>query len=163
MKLKTIILTTALAATTLVIPASIHAQTATPAASVAPGAPPKFGPEGRGPGGEGRPGKWNPEERVARLKEALALTPDQEAKIRDILKTEAEKAKANREANKGTPVAPEERRAKMQAARTEVEAAIKAVLTPEQQTKFDAMKKERGPKGGPKGDAPAPAAAVPTP
>jgi protein CpxP len=148
MKLKSILLTTCLTATTLLIQPRLQSQTASPSPSSTPGAPPKFGPEdhprgGGKLGGEGHRGMRDPEERIAHLKEVLGLTSEQETKIRDIFKAEGDKMRADREANKGSKPDPEERRAKMKAEREKIEAAIKAVLTPEQVTKFEAMKKER--------------------
>lgn len=140
MKLKPILLATCLTAGTLFIQSPLTAQPAPPAAPN-PGAPPKCGPENRPPGGR------NPEERIAHLKEALGLTPEQETKIRDIFKTEGEKMRAQHEANKGNKPAPEELRAKRQEVRKRMEASIKAVLTPEQQTKLEAMRKERKDRG----------------
>ncbi|MEO7932078.1 MAG: hypothetical protein ABIT76_02860 [Chthoniobacterales bacterium] len=152
MKLKSILLTTCLTATTLLVQPNLQSQTASPSPSRTPGAPPKFGPEdhprgGGKPGGEGRRGMRNPEERIAHLKEVLGLTPEQETKIREILKTEGDQIRAERLANKGTKPDPEARRAKWKAEREKIETAIKAVLTPEQVTKFEAMKKERKERG----------------
>ena len=158
MKLKSIFLTTCLAAVALLTPHRLHAQ-ASPSAT--PGAPPKFGPEGNkrhegGPHGGGHPGMHNPEERLAHLKEALNLTPEQETKIREIFKTEGDKIRAERDANKGPKPEPDARREKMRAEREKMQAAIKAVLTPEQVTKFEAMKKERRDKNRPNLDSDVP-------
>lgn len=151
MKLKSIFLTTTLAAVVLLTPQALRAQ-ASPSAT--PGAPPKFGPEdhqrhGGRPHDGGRPGMRNPEERLAHLKEVLGLTPEQESKIREIFKAEGEKMRAEHEANKGTRPEPGAGREKMRAEREKVQAAIKAVLTPEQVTKWEAMKKERHDHGQP--------------
>ena len=151
MKLKSIFLTTSLAAVALLTPQALRAQ-ASP--STTPGAPPKFGPDDHrphegGPHGGGRPGMRNPEERLAHLKEVLNLTPEQETKIREIFKAEGDKIRAEHEANKGTKPEPDARREKMHAEREKMQAAIKAVLTPEQVTKFEAMKKERRDKDRP--------------
>ena len=159
MKFKNIILTTCIAATTLLIESSLNAQIG-PTAT--PGAAPKFGPEKTEDDSvrKGKFGKHNPEERLAKMKEVLALTPEQETKIRDILKFEGEKMRAQRQANKGNKPTPEDRKAKMKAARAEVEASIKAVLTPEQISKMESFKKNRQEHGpGPK----APETQPPTP
>jgi Spy/CpxP family protein refolding chaperone len=171
MKFLTVIRTTCIAATALFLQSTLLAQTASPSPSGTPGAPPKFGPE-KGEmekhdcsGGQGdKGGKWkrSPEERLAKLKEALALTPDQETKIRDIFKTEGDKMRAEHQANKGNKPAPEERHAKMQAARQEVETAINAVLTPEQKAKWETMKKQHR-EHGPERAESSPAPTLPKP
>ncbi len=161
MKLKSLLITTCLTATTLFIQSPLQAQTDTPAASATPGAPPKFGPEsqpgekehGHHDGHEGHQGKHNPEERLAHMKQALGLSADQEAKIREIFNNEMAKMHGQHKANKGTEPSAKDI-AKREAARSEVEAAVKAVLTPEQQTKWEAMKKDW--KNHPKPEAGAP-------
>ena len=82
-------------------------------------------------GGRGMP---SPEQQVARLDEALTLTADQKTKITAILKSSAEKMQA---------LSQEERREKGREIREEANKEIKALLTPEQQKKFDEM-----PQGG---------------
>lgn len=75
-------------------------------------------------------GRFGPEQQINRMKEAgIDLTADQEAKIKAIYAKLAD-------------VPAEERRSKMQETRDQV----RAVLTAEQQAKFDAM-----PRGGPGG------------
>ncbi len=158
MKFKSFIITTCIATS-----AMLHQSLAQEVATPTPGAPPKFGPEksgpgngGRGePGDRGRKGRPSPEERLKKMTEALALTPDQVTKIRQIFKNEAEKMRAEYKANKGAAPDQSGRKAKMGAARAEVDAAVKAVLTPEQQTKWETVKKNRKEHGehGP-GDAP---------
>ncbi len=143
MKLKSIFLTTTLAAVVLLTPQALRAQ-ASPSAT--PGAPPKFGPEDH-QRHEGRPP--SPEKRLAHLKEVLNLTPEQESKIREIFKAEGDKMRAAHEANKGTRPEPGAGCDQMRAEREKVQAAIKAVLTPEQVTKWEAMKKERHDKDRP--------------
>lgn len=69
----------------------------------------------------------NPDQMVARIDEAVGgLTADQKTKIKDVITSNMEKAKA---------AAPEDRRTIMQGQREQ----IRNVLTPEQQKKFDAM------------------------
>jgi Spy/CpxP family protein refolding chaperone len=85
---------------------------------------------------KGGGGRMNPDQMVARYDEALTLTADQKTKIKDIITANMEKAKE---------AAPEDRRTIMQGLRDQ----IRALLTPEQQTKFDAMP-QRGTGGGKK-------------
>jgi len=90
----------------------------------------------------------DPEKRIEQLDKALSLTADQKAKIRDIyVKAREEAVKAREEAK---DLAPEERRAKMMEMIKAIQDQVRAVLTPDQQTKFDALPKP-GP-GGPRGE-----------
>ena len=100
-------------------------------------------PQGqKGPGGGGRGGRgMDPAMMLTRLDEAVTLTADQKTKVTDIYKKQAEKMQA---------LAPEDMRTKGQEIRTATNAEIRALLTPEQQTKFDAMPQGRG-RGGPGG------------
>ncbi len=123
----------------------------------APGGAPSPGAEGRrGPGGPGGGRFGNPEERLKRMTEQLALTEDQQAKIKVIFEKGAAAMKDARPKEGEQPS--EEARAKfgelMKAQREE----IAAVLTPEQKEKMEKARAERGPggegrrPGGPGGD-----------
>lgn len=88
--------------------------------------------EHKGPRGGGR---MDPDQMVAHLDEALSLTADQKAKIKDIYVKAREEIQAT---------APEERREKMMEVMKSTHDQVRAALTPEQQTKFDAMRPPRG-------------------
>ena len=113
----------------------------------------------RGPGGPGGPGGgqrgggrgMSPEQQVARLEEAVGkLTDDQKTKITAIYTKQREKMREMMENQSGPP--DDAARAKMQEAGKAVRAEIRALLTADQQTKFDAMPPPRGPGGrGPGG------------
>ena len=108
-----------------------------------------------GGGGGGR-GMMTPDAQLAQLVTALTLTSDQQAKIKPILEADAAKITALRTAQDP------DMRTKMMAIRTEQHAAIKALLTADQATKYDAM--PQGGRGGGGGGAPgggAPPAAPP--
>jgi Spy/CpxP family protein refolding chaperone len=128
-----------------------------PIASAQDQTPPPQGPKGPDGGGGGRGGHFmSPEERVKQLDEALKLTDDQKAKITELLKTQQEKGQALRA---DQTMSREDRRAKMMEIGKATQDGIKALLTPEQQTKFDALPQPgrggpRGPggPGGPGGD-----------
>ena len=75
---------------------------------------------------------------VERLDQAVGLTADQKAKIKEIYTKNMEKAR---------DASPEDRRAIMQAQRD----GVRAVLTPEQHKKFDEVPQGKGGKGGGKG------------
>jgi Spy/CpxP family protein refolding chaperone len=66
-------------------------------------------------------GKKGPDRKIERLKEKLGLTDDQTAKVRAIF---------------------DDTHTKMQALMEQTRTQIKAVLTPEQQAKYDQMKKD---------------------
>ena len=114
------------------------------AADAAPG-----GGQGQG-GGRGGP---SPEQRLAAIDTAVTLTADQKTKITAILTKSAADMQA---------VPQEERREKGQAIRAAANKEIHALLTAEQQVKFDAMPQGgrgqgggQGGQGGQRGGAPA--------
>jgi Spy/CpxP family protein refolding chaperone len=86
-------------------------------------------------------------ERLTQMAEELNLTAEQKTKVEAVLKEQAETLRGLRDA------APEERREKMQAARKEIDAKIKAILTTEQYAKWEKTRAQRGP-GGPGGKQP---------
>jgi Spy/CpxP family protein refolding chaperone len=94
----------------------------------------------------------DPAERLKHLSEVLNLTDDQKAKVAAILKDDQEKGQAIRN---DSSLSREDRRAKMMDLMKDSQTRIRALLTPEQQQKFDAMPRpERGPRdrgasGGP--------------
>ena len=101
-------------------------------------------PEGRPPAGQrGEMAK----ERVAKMAEELKLTDEQKTKVTALLKAQAETRRGLRDAT------PEERKEKMKAGQAEMEKKMKEILTPEQYTKWEKLRKEAGPgrRGGPGG------------
>jgi Spy/CpxP family protein refolding chaperone len=140
------------------------AVAALPAARAADDTPPA-------PGGQNTPGqttrperrgpRMDPAERLQRLSEVLNLTDDQKAKIASILKDDQEKGQAIRN---DSSLSREDRRAKMMDLMKDSQAQIRALLTPEQQQKFDAMPRPaRGPRDGGAGNGPPPAENGPPP
>ena len=108
------------------------------AADAAPG-----GGQGQG-GGRGR---QTPEQQLAAIDTAVTLTADQKTKVTAILTKSAADMQA---------LAQEERREKGQVIRAAANKEIRALLTAEQQPKFDAMPQpQRGPGGGQGGQRPA--------
>ena len=89
-----------------------------------------------GPGGD----------RLKMLSDKLGLTEEQKTKVKAILEDEMQKGKALRE---DKSLDRDAAHAKMQEIRKTHREQIRAVLTPEQQKKFDEMKEDRGP-GGPR-------------
>lgn len=119
MKLKKTWLITALAAGALLAGSSaLRAQSTNN--------PPPAGEHG--PGMRGRPN----------LAKQLDLTEDQKPKVEAIMKSTAEKSRALRE---DTSLSPEDKKAKVKAIREETTAQMKAVLTPEQFTKWQELTK----------------------
>jgi protein CpxP len=98
-------------------------------------APPPAGGE-KSPEARPRRGPHGPLERLQRMSETLNLTQEQKDQVAAILKENAPQIQAimNDES-----LSRDDRRAKMQGLRKDMRARIRAVLTPEQQTKFDAM------------------------
>lgn len=90
---------------------------------------------------EGKRGGFSPEQRIERLETAVGkLTADQKAKITAIYAKSAEKMQA---------VPEDQRREKMGEIMRESQKEVRAVLTAEQQAKFDAMPQMgRGQGGG---------------
>lgn len=117
--------------------------------------PPPDGQQQQGPPAGGRHG-WDPDHRAEMMQKRLGLSDDQTAQVKAILVDSQIKMEALRS---NTSLAPQDRRAQAEAMRQDQQAKVRAVLTPDQQAKFDqmqAMHHER--QGGPGGDnAPPPA------
>lgn len=96
-------------------------------------------PEGRPPQGQRAE---MAKERLAKMAEELKLTEEQKTKVAAAMKAQAETVRGLKEAT------PEERKEKMKASRAEMEKKMKEILTPEQFTKWEKLRKEGGP-GGP--------------
>jgi periplasmic protein CpxP/Spy len=91
-----------------------------------------------GPGMKGR----------ANLAKELDLTDSQKPKVQEIMKSATEKRKALRE---DTSLTPEEKKAKVKTLMEDTSTQMKAVLTPEQFTKWEGMTKKmhrNAPSGG---------------
>jgi Spy/CpxP family protein refolding chaperone len=101
--------------------------------------PPAGRPPGGGGGGGGGRGMQTPEQQVTALETAVGtLTADQKTKITAIFTKTAADMQA---------IPQEDRRTKGRELRTAANKEVRALLTPEQQTKFDAIP-QRGPGGG---------------
>jgi len=81
-------------------------------------------------------------DRLKELTEKLALTDDQVAKIKPILKDEAEALKALKD---DTSIDKEAKRPKMMEIRKSHQDKILAILTPDQQAKLKAMREQHKP------------------
>lgn len=96
-----------------------------------------------------RPQRMDPAERIekqtAQMKEKLALTDEQTTKVKALLTTNMEKRRAEMEKAResGEQMDREKMRTQMQAEMKKQDADIKALLTKEQQVKYDEMVKER--------------------
>ena len=108
--------------------------------------PPRGGPGGgRGMGGE---------RQLEMMTKQLNLTPDQVTQIKAIEESSRKESMALRE---DTSTPQDQKRDKMMAMRTASQAKVRAVLTDEQKTKYDAMQarmRERMQDRGPRGDGP---------
>lgn len=78
-------------------------------------------------------GPRTPEERVKALKESLKLSDEQAEKLKAVFAKNQEKTKALRD---DKALSAEDRRAKMREASDALDAEVKPILTPEQQTKW---------------------------
>lgn len=116
-----------LAALGLAATSAAHAQTTAPA-QTAPA-------QGQGRAGQGR---------QADMMKELNLTADQQTKLQALM-SENRAAMMNRPSGPPTDA---ERQA-MQTRRTEMEAKMKEILTPEQYAKYQAMRPQRGPRPAP--------------
>jgi len=118
---------------------SISAQADTTNAPATPPAPPAGAPPGM------RAPRMSSEARLAQLSDALTLTDDQKPKVKALLDDQMKQMADLRQA------APEDRRAKMQTLRDEMNTKMKDVLTPEQYEKYTKMTPPGGRRGGPAG------------
>jgi periplasmic protein CpxP/Spy len=120
-------------------------DTAPPATDGQQQAPPANGAQGPQSGPRG----MNPERQLAMMQQQLSLTDDQTAQIRQILTDASGKMDALR-AN--TALSQDDRRAQMMTLRQGMQAKIRAALTPDQQTKYDAMQASMRQRRGAGGD-----------
>lgn len=109
------------------------------------GAPPMQGGneqgEHTGHGGRGgREGHMDPNQRVKMLSEKLNLTKDQQSKVKDIYTSQQKQMQSLMQ---DQSMSREDKRSKFEQMRSDTDSQIRAVLTGDQQQKFDAMSKER--------------------
>ncbi len=93
-----------------------------------------------GAGGRGPRQAMDPDRIVQQMSKRLNLSPDQVTQIRPIVAEQMEHMTAIRSDN---TMAPRDRMTKMMSLRDETGTKIKAVLTPDQRTQFDAMQQEQ--------------------
>jgi periplasmic protein CpxP/Spy len=84
---------------------------------------------------------FDPEKRTEMLTKQLKLTSDQQPKVLDILKSEQSQMQSLRSDNS---TAQDDRRSKMMDIHKTSDDQIRALLTADQQKKFDAMQAKRG-------------------
>jgi periplasmic protein CpxP/Spy len=113
-------------------------------------------PQGQAPGGPGRGQMMDPERRTQMMKDRLGLSDAQVTQVKAIYEDERTKSQALMADQSGDRDA---MRAKMGEIRKGSEDRIAAILTPDQKTKWDAMRAEmqqrgRGPGGPPPGGTP---------
>jgi protein CpxP len=148
------------AAAVLVCGAGLVASAALAQQQDAPPPPPADGQQ-QGPPPGGQRG-FDPARRIEMMQRRLNLTADQTTQVRAIFADGRAKMEALR-AN--TSLAPADRHAQGEALRQDQDAKVRAVLTPDQKTKFDEMeaRMREHRRDGPDGDAPPPPPASGTP
>jgi protein CpxP len=106
--------------------------------------PPQAGEQGGGHWGHGghggREGRMDPSKRAQMLSQHLNLTPDQQSKVKDIFTAQQKQMQSLMQDSSGSR---EDKRAKFEQMRSETDSQIRAVLTGDQQQKFDTMLKDR--------------------
>jgi protein CpxP len=120
------------------------------------GVPPPADGQQQGPPSGGHRG-WDSQRRVEMMQHHLNLTADQMAQVKSILDENRSKMEAM---YAETSLTPQDRRAQSYALRQDTNAKIRAVLTPDQQTKFDEVqaRQREHHRGGPEEKAePSPA------
>jgi periplasmic protein CpxP/Spy len=85
------------------------------------------------------------ERRLERLDQELTLTADQKPKVKAVLE---QMQKKRQELMSDTSLTQEDRREKVRAIMKDENAKMKEILTPEQYTKFEKMRQERGSRSG---------------
>jgi len=128
----------ALAATVFGLGALVALAADAPPPPPPPPPPPHEGRPERGPG------RMDPEQRLQMMTEQLALTADQQAKLRALFTENAPKMRALRE---DTTLSPEQRREQMQKLRGEEREKTGALLTAEQKAKWEQMRQQWGHRG----------------
>jgi Spy/CpxP family protein refolding chaperone len=96
-------------------------------------------------GQEGKKGRQNVEQRLNTMAEELKLTAEQKTKVKALLEDQAKKMEAMR--GEMQNLSQEERRAKMQTNREEMNKKMKEILTADQYTKYEAQRAEMRKKG----------------
>ncbi len=84
----------------------------------------------------GGPGRGGPERHLQMLQQELSLTPDQTTQVKALLESERTKMEGLR-AN--TTLSADDRRSQMMSIRQDENTKLRALLTPDQATKYDAM------------------------
>lgn len=114
-----------------------------------PPPPPDGAQQGPPPGGRGTP-EMRAHRELERLTKVLSLTEDQAAQVKAVLDDEQKQMEASRDSDSGDP------RARMMAIRQAGNTKIRALLTDQQKTKFDAIQSQQRQRGGPGGPPPPP-------
>lgn len=118
----------------------------------APTSPPPPPQEQAGPHGRGGPGGMRGDQ-VKFLTQKLDLTADQVTQVKAIDEDAQKQSKAVRE---DTSIAGPDKRAKMMDIHKAAQDKIRALLTPDQQTKFDALQAQMRERRGNRGDGDGP-------
>jgi Spy/CpxP family protein refolding chaperone len=97
---------------------------------------------------QGQPSAQRQQEFMKKMVEELKLTAEQQKKIEENQKAQADKMAKLRQ---DTSLSQEDRRTKMRTIREESDKKMKEILTKEQFEKYEKMRQEQGPAGRPRG------------
>ena len=98
------------------------------------------GEQGEHTGHGGRGGRMDPDKQVKMLSEKLSLTQDQQTKVKSILSGQQGQMQSLMQ---DQSMSREDKRAKFEQMRSDSDSQIRAVLTGDQQQKYDALLKQR--------------------
>ncbi len=99
--------------------------------------------------------RMDPDRQLEHMTKELGLSADQQSQIKPLLVERQQKMQA---IFQDQSLSREDRRARMQAIRTDSQSKIEAVLNDQQKQKFEAMQQHMGRRGGENGGPPPPQA-----
>jgi len=119
-----------------------------------PPPPPQDPASAQAQGQQGRgPMRMDPDKQLEHMTKELGLSGDQQSQIKPMLFERQQKMQA---IFQDQSLSREDRRAKMQAIRSDSQGKIEAVLNDQQKQKFEAMQQRMGGRGGENGPPPPP-------
>ncbi len=105
-------------------------------AQTTPPPPPPDATQGPPPAAANGPRRGGPDQRAQMMQRQLNLTPDQTSQVKTLLETERSKMEALRS---NTALSQDDMRTQAMATHQDTDTKVRALLTPDQVTKYDAM------------------------